>query len=190
MTRGWLSDDRSALAIDRILDAASILFQEHGPTAVSMHAVAEAAGCGRTTVYRYFENRQSLQLAFAEREMRRLGKLVAERTAAFDDPAERLIEGILAIIELVRTTPAIRAWFEHGAEDVIFEVAYSSSVAESLVMHYLPQTEDRYTRADWLVRGIMSILMHPPADQHCERKLVSRFLVPAVLAPQDATATK
>ncbi|HJR25343.1 MAG TPA: TetR family transcriptional regulator, partial [Acidimicrobiales bacterium] len=82
----WLADERDALATDRILDAAGRLFAEHGVGAVGMADIASAAGCSRATVYRYFENRSSLQTAFVHREARRLGAAVAQQVRGVRSP--------------------------------------------------------------------------------------------------------
>lgn len=181
MARSWLSDERSALAIDRILDAAASLYVTRGPSAVSMNDVAEAAGCGRTTLYRYFENRQTLQLAYAAREAGRLAELAAARTADISDPAQRLAEAILTIADQVRSTPAVASWFEFGDAELILEVVKSPQVTEVLTAHYLPGTSGTDARADWLFRGVLSLLMYPPTDPERERQLVTEFLVPTLL---------
>ncbi|RIT40865.1 TetR family transcriptional regulator [Mycobacteroides abscessus] len=158
-----------------------MLYAEGAPTPATMHAIAAAAGCGRTTVYRYFENREALQRAFAERELQRIGELVAARTTALTDPAERLGEAILVTIALVRETPVADVRLKSDAADRIAKIAYSSPVAETLALRYLPGGHDSSARADWLIRGIISILLHPSADSDSERALVTKFLVPALM---------
>ena len=80
---------------DRILDAAGRLFAERGVAAVGMAEIAEAAGCSRATVYRTYENRHMLRLAFVQREARRLGVAVAAKVRRIDDPARRLEVAVL-----------------------------------------------------------------------------------------------
>lgn len=62
MTRSAALRDHVATAI---LDAAAVVFAEHGEAA-SMSDVATAAGVGRTTLYRYFPSRETLQDALTQ----------------------------------------------------------------------------------------------------------------------------
>ena len=64
----WLSERRTEVAVDRILDAAEELFTRHDPGSVGMNEIAKAAGCSRATLYRYFENREVLRNAYVHRE--------------------------------------------------------------------------------------------------------------------------
>jgi len=100
---------------ERILDAAAELFARHGVNPVGMGEVARAAGCSRATLYRYFEDRRALHLAFVRREARRIGVRVATETAPLSDPGERLTAAVLVAVRLVREVPALLAWF--GAAD-------------------------------------------------------------------------
>jgi AcrR family transcriptional regulator len=54
---------RSAEADQAILDAALKLLYEHGYSGMSMEAVAEAAGVGKTTVYRRYRDKADLVTA-------------------------------------------------------------------------------------------------------------------------------
>ena len=60
-----------------ILDAATVVLGERGDRA-SMADIAEAAGVGRATLYRYFPNREALLTALAEAAFRELTERVAE----------------------------------------------------------------------------------------------------------------
>lgn len=89
----------------RILSAARALLDAHGPHAVSMDAVAAAAGVGKGTVFRRFGDRAGL-----------LGELISDYMRAFQDAfltgppplgpgapaAERLIAFTTALIALQR----------------------------------------------------------------------------------------
>jgi AcrR family transcriptional regulator len=46
-----------------ILDAARALLDEHGPAALTMEAVAQRAGVGKPTVYRWWPNRHAVAMA-------------------------------------------------------------------------------------------------------------------------------
>jgi AcrR family transcriptional regulator len=75
---------------DAILDATATLVAERGLTAVNMSEIAERAGIGRATLYKYFEDVESVLVAWHERQV---ADHVAELAGVRDrlaDPAERL----------------------------------------------------------------------------------------------------
>ncbi|MCW2750106.1 MAG: TetR family transcriptional regulator [Aeromicrobium sp.] len=189
MSKDWLGDKRSEFAAEHILDAAANLFAEHGPTGVGMNDVAAAAGCSRATVYRYFENRRVLHVAFVNREALRLAQLIRERTAHISDPEERLVTAVMAALELVRCTPALAAWFEIGDADLASELASSSAVIEAISAAFLAHlggtVSDNSRKARWTVRSILSLLTIPDPD---ERALIEEFVVPVLLARAPAPA--
>lgn len=60
-----------------ILDTAAIVLTERGET-VSMAEIAEAAGVGRATLYRYFPNREALLQGLARAAFDELGARITE----------------------------------------------------------------------------------------------------------------
>ena len=182
-TQPWLAGRRTELAAEQILHAAAELFLVHGVASVGMNDVARAAGCSRATLYRYFENRRALHLAFVNREALRLGRQVAERTSRIDDPRERLVEAILQTLEIVRSTPTLAGWFDVGDAALAGELAQSSAVIDGVGAAFLADlglpTGDLTHQARWVVRVILSLLTIPDPD---ERLLVERFVAPVLLA--------
>jgi AcrR family transcriptional regulator len=75
---------------EAILDAAWQLVGEHGLSAVTMSQIAEKAGIGRATLYKYFPDVEAILLAWHERQITaHLQQLAAIRDKAAD-PAGRL----------------------------------------------------------------------------------------------------
>jgi AcrR family transcriptional regulator len=75
---------------EAILDAAWQLVGEHGLSAVTMSQIAEKAGIGRATLYKYFPDVEAILLAWHERQITaHLQQLMAIRDQS-TDPAERL----------------------------------------------------------------------------------------------------
>ncbi|MFW0773537.1 TetR/AcrR family transcriptional regulator [Paenarthrobacter nitroguajacolicus] len=52
-----------------VLDAAAHLFAGHGTLGVTMSAIAQEAGIGRATLYKYFPDVESILLAWHERQV-------------------------------------------------------------------------------------------------------------------------
>ncbi|MFS0700075.1 TetR/AcrR family transcriptional regulator [Cellulomonas sp. 179-A 4D5 NHS] len=55
---------------ESVLDAVGAIYTDAGPTGLTMSAVAERAGIGRGTLYRYFADTRELLLAWHERQVR------------------------------------------------------------------------------------------------------------------------
>jgi AcrR family transcriptional regulator len=85
---------------DATLDTAAALVAEHGLRAVTMSQIAEEAGIGRATLYKYFPDVEAILLAWHERQVTgHLEHLVHVRDQA-DHPAARLA-GVLEAYALI-----------------------------------------------------------------------------------------
>jgi hypothetical protein len=56
---------------DAVLDAAAALAAEHGPASVTMSQIAEQAGIGRATLYKYFPDVEAILIAWHQRHITR-----------------------------------------------------------------------------------------------------------------------
>ena len=75
---------------DAILDATAALVAEHGLTSVTMSRVAEDAGIGRATLYKYFPDVEAILLAWHERHVAGHLELLARVRDQAATPAARL----------------------------------------------------------------------------------------------------
>jgi AcrR family transcriptional regulator len=185
----WLSDRRTEVAADRILDAAEELFTRNDPGSVGMNEIAKAAGCSRATLYRYFENRDALRGAYVNRETYRLFDKIKEQIAGITEPRLRLSAGIATTLRLVRESPALSSWF--ATTPIGGEMAEHSDVIAALAAAFVnslgaadPATTER--RARWLVRVITSLLIFPARDPAEEQAMIEEFVVPIVLPAEKA----
>ncbi len=179
----WLREEHSAMAAQNILDAATRLFVDRGVSAVGMGDVAEAAGCSRQTLYRYFESRQALHLAFAHREAIRLVTLVSAEVKSIDDPGDRLVATIVALLREVRTTDYLSAWFRSGEPALAAEIANSSPMIESLALTFFAAdspSDQAVQLTRWCIRVTLSLLITPGADDADEQRLLEQFIAPLV----------
>jgi AcrR family transcriptional regulator len=175
------SGARAESAADRILEAAERLFAERGVAAVGMADVAHAAGCSRATLYRYFENRGALQLAFVHREARRIVEEVAAGTAGIGDPDRRRVEAILATVEAVRGAPQLVAWLRTDNVATLQGILDSSEIVDGFVRAFLPAGAQP-DAGRWLLRMILSYVVLPGAVADEERRQVTEFVVPMLSA--------
>ncbi len=185
--RNWLAAQRSEVAAERILDAAGELFAATPAATVGMHEIASAAGCSRATLYRYFENRDALHTAYVHREAHRLYRDLTDRLASITDPRERLVQGMLGALHMVRGNPALASWFTAAERPLGGELAEQSPVIAALAETFIGSlgADERVDqRARWLVRVLTSLLMFPGRDDADEADMLAEFVVPYVLTPE------
>jgi AcrR family transcriptional regulator len=173
------SGARAESAADRILEAAARLFAERGIATVGMADVAAAAGCSRATLYRHFENRGALQLAFAHREARRIVAEVTAGTAGIADPDRRRVEAILATVEAVRGAPQLAAWLRTDNVATLQGILDSSEIVDGFVRAFLPPGAQP-DAGRWLLRMILSYVVLPGRDAEEERRQLTEFVVPTL----------
>jgi AcrR family transcriptional regulator len=190
MASHWLVGDQAALAAERILDAAGRCFAEQGVPSTSIADIAREAGCSRPTIYRYFDDRQALRLAFIHREARRLGATVAGEVGEIGHPATRFVQACLLALAGVRSSPTLAAWFAADGRAIATDMAGSSAVIESMAGSVVdsPTDADHRDRARWVVRIMLSLLAMPGADEIEERRMIERFVVPVAVVPTGSPA--
>ncbi|MEM6108656.1 TetR/AcrR family transcriptional regulator [Mycobacterium sp. 050272] len=198
----WWGDDRAILddeeARRRLLDAAGRCIVRRGNAQIRMAELADEAGVSRSTVYRYFPNRDEVLLGLMlARVDTALGELVGSLRHP-DDPVRSLPEMVLARVESVAGNPLNEALF--AAESTAVPAALqlgSEPMIELMLAHYGPLLQrwkdagNLYTDLDprsivqWLSATTLFLLspawrLRPVADK---REFVEQFLVRA-LVPQ------
>lgn len=84
-----------------IVDTAAALVAKHGPRSVTMSQIAEEAGIGRATLYKYFPDVEAILIAWHERHViAHLQELAALRDRP-GSPLERL-EAVLSAFALIQ----------------------------------------------------------------------------------------
>jgi AcrR family transcriptional regulator len=84
-----------------ILETARRLFQERGVEAVTMTDISEAAGVGKGTLYRHFENKMAVSEALLDDEQRQHQAQTFERIRTQTDAAATLRWFVRATLEYV-----------------------------------------------------------------------------------------
>lgn len=175
----WGREDDPGQAVERLLDAAGMVFARHGVFTAKVNDVAVEAGCSRGTLYRYFPDGDALRFAFVEREARRIGAEVAGQVRSIVDPGRRLVAAILVSLDAVRGNEVLQAWFDPTAAGRTNRLAMQVEVVSSMLE---PLVRDVHGRAgsalatEWVVRVILSLLAHP-ADPADERRMLERYLL-------------
>lgn len=198
----WWGDDRAILddeeARRRLLDAAGRCIVRRGDAQIRMAEVADEAGVSRSTVYRYFPNRDEVLLGLMlARVDTALGDVVGSLPHP-DDPVRSLPQMVLARVESVAGNSLNEALFaaESTAVPTALEIG-SEPIVEVLLRHYGPLLQrwqeagtlhadlDSRSIVQWLNTTTLFLLApswrHRPAAD--KRKFVEQFLVRA-LVPQ------
>ncbi|MEY5098158.1 MAG: hypothetical protein RJA36_877 [Pseudomonadota bacterium] len=109
------------LTRQRLLDAAEQLFCARGVARTSLQDIAQAAGATRGAVYWHFEDKAALFQAMLERVTLPLEQALqqsAEPEPAGRPPLARLVEALLAALEVTVRDPQVRRVFEIATHKV------------------------------------------------------------------------
>ncbi len=88
-----------------ILDAAALVFAQHGYGDTDVQFVADALRVGKGTVYRYFPSKAALFLAAVDRGMERLTERFAAEVYTIAEPLERIERALCVYLEFFRQHP-------------------------------------------------------------------------------------
>ncbi len=180
-----------------LIDAAERCFETYGVAHTSMSHVAAEAEVSRTTLYRRFRRMEDLLQAVFLREFDRFERRVERRLRSLTDPADRLVEVVVAIAENVPQNAGIARLAEGPrtrAEARAFAVGRSALNERVEVMMGEPLDElerqghlrgdlDRSTLIEWVRRIVLALALVPPPRARTardRRRYVEAFLIPAV----------
>ena len=112
-------DEHRRTVQDAILDSAWGLAAEHGPLSVTMSQVADAAGIGRATLYKYYRDVESILVACHDRHVAAHLEQLKELRERAVGPGERLVKvlaayGLIAYHRERHGTPELGALLHRG----------------------------------------------------------------------------
>lgn len=185
----WFRHPRGDAAVGDLLDAAGRAFAELGVANATMIDICRYAGCSRATLYRYFENRHALHLAYVNRAALAIAATQAELPLRSDtDPVEALTNRIVTGLRAVRSDPLLATWFEPANLWVPIALSQDSEVLRALATGFIDDlhlgrisSAEIERRGSWLLRSIVALLAMPGPDDASERAMVATYLVPALL---------
>jgi AcrR family transcriptional regulator len=195
-TTDWLNEERQELAVDRILEAAGEVFVRDGIRGARMGKIAEAAGCARATLYRYFPNKEALLQAYMARVAKDFGEVLDEKLRGLRSLGDRLVEAVAVSVELIRERADVAPFFnEEGlgltAQLTSNAVAMRDQLARQIENESCSDRIDGQLRsnvsadeaADWLTRAIFSFSVLPSEarSKAALRKYLRKMLVPALI---------
>lgn len=154
---------------ERILDAASELFERVGVRRCSIEDIAEHCGVGRTTIYRRFDGRDDIVHAVLGREVRRFFGSILLGTQHHDRFADIVVESFLQGLEaneasllatLVRNEPELLSLLTIAGGPVV------DAAREFLVAAFGPVADPNDAKlvamvAELLIRLAISLVITP-----------------------------
>lgn len=181
--------------LEKILDAALECYRASGIAGTTLDEVARLAGIGRTTLYRYIDNRDDLLDKVVLRDAQRQQEEMSVLTRYHENLADGLVDSIVYIMRGRRTRPMNAILF--GDDAVIDRINLSPAnfydMAEKMIEPLFRKAQisgeirDGVTLAQvsqWVARIILSLINYPEEfleNESALREFLQMFLVPSVV---------
>jgi AcrR family transcriptional regulator len=114
------------------MDAAETCFDKYGIGKTTMDDIAKMAGVSRPTVYRHFDDRDTLILAVVMRRSRQLIERAQKFIRKHSTFEEQLVEGLLFMVDKGRKDPFVGLLVRPAHMDLVNEVVAGSAAAVDL----------------------------------------------------------
>jgi len=192
----WLNEERQELAVDRILEAAGRVFVREGIRGARMGKIAEASGCARATLYRYFPNKEALLRAYMARVAKGFEDVLDQRLRGLRSLGDRLVEAVAVSVELIQEREDVAPFFsEEGLGLTAQLTSNAAAMSEQLARKIESESgSDRIQgtlrddvsateAAEWVTRAIFSFAVLPSEARSSAalRKYLRKMLIPALV---------
>jgi AcrR family transcriptional regulator len=196
-TTDWLGDERQELAVERILEAASEVFARDGIQDARMGKIAEAAGCARATLYRYFPNKKALLHAYMDHVARQFDGILRSKLDGLGSLAERLVEAVAVSVELIQERDDVAPFFSEAGFGLTAQLTSSATTlrerlarqidnesCSSVIRGELRRDITPDEAAEWLMRVILSFTLLPVQQRSGPelRSYLQKLLGPSLVA--------
>ncbi|HEX9888278.1 MAG TPA: TetR/AcrR family transcriptional regulator [Nitriliruptorales bacterium] len=172
---------------DAILEAAAGLASEHGPLNVTMSQIADEAGIGRATLYKYFSSIEEILRAWHDHQISRHLELLAD-IADRDEPAIGRLEAVLNTYAQIQHQRADHGAQPHGHELSAMLHRETDLAPAEKQLHDLVRTlieaaaQDRQVRSDITPGELSTFCLHAlSAASTARSKAATHRLVGLVL---------
>ena len=168
---------------ERLVAATAAVIDKDGPLAVRVDKIARRAGCSRATVYRYVADKDEL---VREVLVARSAEIAERLEADIDndgDPADWIVNGLLAHADAIRAEPWFQALDRRGATAAIARVGGGpqavAGLASPIVARFLKRIADRGAlrpditieeATEWLVDVHVTLLSPLFADRSPDQR--------------------
>ena len=192
----WLNEERQELAADRILEAAGGVFVRDGIRGARMGKIAEAAGCARATLYRYFPNKEALLHAYMVRVEKGFAGVLDERLRGLRSLGDRLVEAVAVSVELIQEREDVAPFFSEEGLGLTAQLTSNAATMRERLTRQI-ERESRSDRiqgtlrdevspaeaAEWVTRAIFSFSVLPSEARSAGalRKYLKKMLIPTLI---------
>jgi AcrR family transcriptional regulator len=183
---------------EQIIDGAEAAIRRWGLGRTRIEDIVAESGIGRSTVYRHFGNRETVIIEVLLRRGRRYGDGLLAHLRAIDNPADKIVEGIIFALEFIRKDEMLWAMFRREgipetaklAEGVqpLFDLATALWVeslrSDPALQAALRPGVDERLAAEWMLRTMLSYLAIPGAhgeNPKALRRDLRLLLLPALI---------
>ncbi|NMO91625.1 TetR/AcrR family transcriptional regulator [Actinomycetospora sp. TBRC 11914] len=183
---------------DNLLDAAEACFATYGVAKTSMNDVARRAGLSRPTLYRYFGDREALNVGVVMRRSERLVRRAVAHIEKQPTLEDKLVEGLVFLIDHgsrddvvgdLMSTDSPRAasrLLESDAAERVSERVWGAVLLEDGIRAGVRSDVDIEDAFLWLVHvqlSMMTLVRHRDGPETWQRvrRLIRRFILPAFL---------
>jgi AcrR family transcriptional regulator len=178
--------------LDAVLDATASCYLRFGVAKTTAADIAKVVGISRATLYRRFGSHEAIFLALLTRESAAMAGDAEMYLARFEDPLERILEGMLFSIIEIRRRPVHVAVF--GGDSVAWAATQAIQVEalrrigeagirpllESSISDGSISERDMMDLVDWILRILISYAVVPGAGgrrpAEVRRQLAAWFL--------------
>ena len=192
---GYHAADDADAARERIVDAAEAAIQRWGVARTRIDDIASEAHCGRTTIYRYFGNRDNVIVEVLLRQARGLLATLVDRLSTLPDTPDKVVEALVLAVDLVRRDRHLSWAFKpedppsqiEGLADALHELATSTWTvflrSDPTLRSALRPGVDPPLAAEWMLRIMLSYLTFPGRSgesRQAMRRQLRLLLLPAL----------
>jgi len=195
-TTDWLNEERQELAVDRLLEAAGEVFARDGIRGARMGKIAEAAGCARATLYRYFPNKEALLHAYMAKVARDFAAVLDGRLRGLRSLGDRLVEAVAVSVELIQEREDVAPFFTEEGLGMTAQLTSSAATMREELTRQIA-SESRSDRiqgtlredvsaseaAEWVTRTIFSFSVLPSESRSAAalREYLTKMLIPTLI---------
>jgi len=195
---GHHTTENAEEARERIVDAAETAITRWGLARTRIDDIAEEARCGRSTIYRYFGNRENVIVQVLLRRGRVFADVLLRRVDDMPDPSDKIVEGVVLALMQIREDELLSSIF---TAEVLPSAERLAEAAEPLfelatqVWVQLLRSDPRLARslrpdvsperaAEWILRIMLSYLAVPLRNNGVRtvRRDLRLLLLPALVA--------
>lgn len=174
----------------------------HGLDRLTLNAVAEQAGCARSSVYRYFDNKDQLLGAVWQDRVLAIGRDLDAELMRWDDPREQLVRSLYLAVTRVRSGPSLELFRSllvndgrHMADIALEYIPRIAPEVFTIAPIYTRAREEGLMREEisdedvlrWLVTVAIALVQQDSLGTDPEQELafLRRMLVPSIFRVQN-----